>query len=749
MKFTKRLLALFIAAMMLVGTMPMTAIAADEEEYEGAEIIASGECGLYVEWKLNSLGTLFLEGNGSNGATYDYPIEKNSPFRNDSRIKKIVVGEGVTYLGRMVFRDLPNLTEVVFYDDLQEMEFGVFSGCPLLTELELPASFNRFTTVSPFYGSSIKKLTFKGNKLNTNTESGYAWDRFFSDAEIYVPLPFTLNGAKLSTYEEAEQALAHNGNTVYCVNDNATVKWKDYDGTVLETDENAAQGVIPTFDGETPSRASDNTNAYYFTGWSPEPFAVMGDMSYTATYGSYGKSTYIDENGEEKEVFARPLTGTETELPGGWYVAEGNITYSDNLKITGDFHLILADGATLSMAENCGISGNTDDNDGENVSIYCQREKTGKLKATTLFSDNTNIYGGNITCDMAGIYAMNIYGGTVDSLIISSFKGYVRILGGNVNVSSGILAYRFAFGYTNATDSIYVDGFSYWGPSEERVSTVTIDDGCTLFNSDNGSEIETFSGTVSFEDIQKKTLVPYAQNPITYVSGEHGTVKGSRTSQTSAYPRETVSFVVQPDQYYTLDTLTVKDALGKDVEVTITESHPSTTVTLKYYKFEMPITPVTVTATFKSTAHEVSYLDENGNEKTVTAYSLDENYTNYDGGWYVADKELLYSENVTFSGDAHIILADAGSITVSNNNFVTSSDESSDVNIYWQSGKTGVLNAALTAGTLNIYGGNIQSGSIGGTQQANIYDGQVNVNSILVFGGNAAIYGGNVNVAYT
>ena len=235
MKYTKKILALLMSFIMLVGMLPMTAMAADDEPYEGAEIIASGECGRYVEWKLNSLGTLFLERSGSNGATDDYPTGTNSPFVNDSRIKKIVVTEGVTYLGRMLFRDLSNLTEVVFEEGLQEMEFGVFSGCSSLMELELPASFNKFTTVAPFYESGIKKLTFKGNNLNTNTESGYAWDRFLSNVDIYVPLPFTLNGVVLNTYEEVEQALAHNGNRVYCVNDNATVKWKDYDGTVLTT----------------------------------------------------------------------------------------------------------------------------------------------------------------------------------------------------------------------------------------------------------------------------------------------------------------------------------------------------------------------------------------------------------------------------------------------------------------------------------------------------------------------------------
>lgn len=49
MTLIKRTLAVIMSVIMLLGMLPMTVIAADEEEYEGAEIVASGECGLYVD----------------------------------------------------------------------------------------------------------------------------------------------------------------------------------------------------------------------------------------------------------------------------------------------------------------------------------------------------------------------------------------------------------------------------------------------------------------------------------------------------------------------------------------------------------------------------------------------------------------------------------------------------------------------------------------------------------------------------
>ena len=63
-----------------------------------------------------------------------------------------------------------------------------------------------------------------------------------------------------------------------------TVKFVNYDGTVLEEMEVAA-GVVPEYTGETPVRYGDAINvSYTFNGWDQEIVAVTDDVTYTATF---------------------------------------------------------------------------------------------------------------------------------------------------------------------------------------------------------------------------------------------------------------------------------------------------------------------------------------------------------------------------------------------------------------------------------------------------------------------------------
>lgn len=63
-----------------------------------------------------------------------------------------------------------------------------------------------------------------------------------------------------------------------------TITWKNYDGSVLETDTNVAYGSTPTYDGVTPTRANADGFSYTFCGWSPSLSVVRNDVTYTATY---------------------------------------------------------------------------------------------------------------------------------------------------------------------------------------------------------------------------------------------------------------------------------------------------------------------------------------------------------------------------------------------------------------------------------------------------------------------------------
>lgn len=99
--------------------------------------------------------------------------------------------------------------------------------------------------------------------------------------------------------------------------------------------------------------------------------------------------SYLDENGETKTVTATVLNGSETELAAGWYVATDTLDYTQHITLTGNVHLILADGAALNIGttesrvnSDDGINGyynNGGANVSYNLAVYGQAEGSGAL----------------------------------------------------------------------------------------------------------------------------------------------------------------------------------------------------------------------------------------------------------------------------------------------------------------------------------------------------------------------------------
>ena len=76
-----------------------------------------------------------------------------------------------------------------------------------------------------------------------------------------------------------------------------TVTWRNSNGTTLETDENVPWGTMPSYNGSTPQNPSGSSP---FTAWTPTPARITGNTTYTATYTPvynvyfYNGSTLLD-----------------------------------------------------------------------------------------------------------------------------------------------------------------------------------------------------------------------------------------------------------------------------------------------------------------------------------------------------------------------------------------------------------------------------------------------------------------------
>lgn len=111
-----------------------------------------------------------------------------------------------------------------------------------------------------------------------------------------------------------------------------TVTWKDWDGTVLETDKNVPYGATPEYNGVEPSKrgdsGSDYSRGWVFTGWSPAVAPVTGDVTYTAQFEevlnyvvyfySADGSTQLNKIGVRKGTVPTEAQGyTEPTAPSG------------------------------------------------------------------------------------------------------------------------------------------------------------------------------------------------------------------------------------------------------------------------------------------------------------------------------------------------------------------------------------------------------------------------------------------------
>ena len=211
-----------------------------------------------------------------------------------------------------------------------------------------------------------------------------------------------------------------------------------------------------------------------------------------------GGYTYIDKN--SNNVYSTDYTvldNTMTTLAGGWYVVNSDVTFSGKLSTnaSGDVHIILCDGATLT-AKNIVFDHSN------HLYIYGQSHGTGTASISYIEAANSlQIYGGiinaagNITSPTGSV---GIYGGNVTAAQISG-KYNLTFTGGTITAGS----------LTADEGSIKLGGATVKANSYSAHNGVTITNGITYYDGTGASYTEGNLTSGQISAIEGKTLRTY------------------------------------------------------------------------------------------------------------------------------------------------------------------------------------------------------------------------------------------------
>ena len=159
----RRIAATLLVLALLLVYLPARASAAE---------VASGTCGDSLTWQITDDGTLTISGTG---AMEDFEGFLAPPWMDHKQlVKKIVVEEGVTYLGDYAFYEFEALTDMNLPDSLTGTGDFVFEGCSALTYIDFPAS-------EVMFGNSVFSNCNGLTSITIPEHQTFIGDRMFSE----------------------------------------------------------------------------------------------------------------------------------------------------------------------------------------------------------------------------------------------------------------------------------------------------------------------------------------------------------------------------------------------------------------------------------------------------------------------------------------------------------------------------------------------------------------------------------------
>lgn len=160
----------------------------------------SGTCGDNLTWTLDDEGTLTISGTG---AMEDYPSVSSDGILEDiapwyyHEVKKAVLSEGITYIGKSAFMDQARMTAVEIPKSVTGIGTRAFCGCSSLTGVTLPETVTDIG-VSAFL--ACEKLSSINIPANITVINDFAFAHCSRLSNVTIPAGVTRLGDNAFLY---------------------------------------------------------------------------------------------------------------------------------------------------------------------------------------------------------------------------------------------------------------------------------------------------------------------------------------------------------------------------------------------------------------------------------------------------------------------------------------------------------------------------------------------------------------------
>ena len=381
-------------------------------------------------------------------------------------------------------------------------------------------------------------------------------------------------------------------------------------------------------------------------------------------------------------LYADNIPGTLSE---GWYVLTEDASCG-NLTVSGDVHLVLMDGTTLT------VSGSITNNG--TLNIYGQNEGSGKLSVAV--NGKEAICGGSLVIHDCEISA-------------TETSNYAAISSEDVTIYAGSLS---------------------------AIARLGAGIGGGVWNGYNGT-VRIYGGSVYAQN----TPLPEAG----FTDGE-GIGAGCNGSGSGTLILGAGVGLVDGDGY----TL----AAPSEQEQTVTARAPI---------MKTGTGTVTKPVSYKSASYNESTGKVEFTEKTVSDYKFLSSQTNWKDGWFVVNKDVTFTTNVTIEGTVNLIICDGATLNL--DGYCIEMEDGDTLNIYGGAKGTGKLvvgnddyNAGIgcyygdeIGGTLAIHGCEIiaKGGDYKGTSGISVQDVTIYAGNVMATGYAGAGIGSVKGVDYT